>query len=121
MGMLQSRLNECLTWYSCLANEIAVHKNQAGFDATLSASSLCKHDRQLQQMRREALYQARCTLWHGAALAKQRNAGKRSYANMHSLDRKILDDFDSGKSKKAKQALTQPRLKPFRCKMPFND
>ena len=121
MGMLQSSLNECLQWYSCLANEIVVHKNQEGFDATLSASSLDKQERQLHQRRREALYKARCTLRHGAALAQQRNDGKRSYGNMHYLEQKILDDFDTGKSKKAKQGITQPRLKPFRCKMQIND
>ena len=38
-GMLQSSLNECVHWYSCLANEIVVHKNQEGFDATRSTST----------------------------------------------------------------------------------
>ena len=40
MGMLQSGLDECLQWYTCLANDIVVHQTQEGFDARLSASSL---------------------------------------------------------------------------------
>ena len=121
MGLLQSSLNECLQWYSCLANEIVVHQNQEGFDATRSASSLEKQDRQLHQMRREAVQEARDTLRRGAALAKQRDDGKRSYDHMHYVNQKILDDFDTGKSKKAKQDFTIPKMKPFRCKLQIND
>ena len=40
MAMLQSGLDECLKWYSCLANDIVLHQTQEGFDAHLSASSL---------------------------------------------------------------------------------
>ena len=51
----------------------------------------------------------------------QRDDRKRSYGNMHYFEQKILDDFDTGKSKKAKQGFTQPEMKPFRCKMQIND
>ena len=56
-----------------------------------------------------------------AALAKQRDDGKRFYDDMHHVDQKILDDFDTGKSKKAKQDCTTPKMKPFRCKLQIHD
>ena len=52
-----------------------------------------------------------------AALAKQRDDGKRSCDDMDYAEQKILEDFDTGKSKKAKQGFTTPRMKPFRCKL----
>ena len=40
MGMLQSSLDECILWYTSLANDIATHQSQEGFDLQLSASLL---------------------------------------------------------------------------------
>ena len=121
IGMLQSSLNECLQWYICLAKDIVVHKTQEGFDAQLSASSLDKQERQRQQTRREALQKARDDLRLGAALAKQRDDKKRSYDDMNDAEQKILEDYETGKTKKAKQDFTTQRMKPFRCKLQIND
>ena len=121
MGMLQSGLDECLQWYSCLANDIVVHQTQEGFDAQLSASSLDEQERQRQQTRREALQKARDALRLGAALAKQRDDGKRSYDDMNDTEQKVLEDYETGRTKKAKQCFTTPRIKPFRCKLQIND
>ena len=115
--MLQSGLDECLRWYSCLANHIVVHQTQEGFDAQLSASSLDEQERQRQQTRREALQKARDALRLGAALAKQRDDKKRSYTDMDNAEQKVLEDYESGRTKKAKQGLTTPKMKPFRCKL----
>ena len=117
MGMLQSGLEECLQWYTCLANHIVVHRNQEGFDAQLSASSLDEQDRQRQQTRREALQKARDALRLGAALAKQRDDRKRSYDDMDDAEQKMLEDYDTGRAKKAKQSSTIPTMKPFRCEL----
>jgi hypothetical protein len=121
MGMLQSGLDECLQWYSCLANDIVVHQTQEGFDAQLSASSLDEQERQRQQTRREALQKARDALRLGAALAKQRDDGKRSYDDMNDAEQKMLEDYETGRTKKAKQGFTTARMKPFRCKLQIND
>lgn len=121
MGMLQSGLDECLQWYSCLANDIVVHQTQESFDAQLSASSLDEQERQRQQTRREALQKARDALRLGAALAKQRDDGKRSYDDMDDAEQKTLEDYEAGKTKKAKQSFTTPRMKPFRCRLQIND
>ena len=121
MGMLQSGLDECLQWYSCLANDIVVHQTQEGFDAQLSASSLDEQERQRQQTRRKALQKARDALRLGAALAKQRDDKKRSYDDMNDAEQKILEDNETGRTKKAKQGFTTPRMKPFRCKLQLND
>ena len=117
IGMLQSGLHECLEWYTCLANEIVVHQSQEGFDAQVSASSLDRQERQRQQTRREALQKARDDLRLGAALAKQRDDKKRSYDNMDDAEKKILEDYETGRTKKAKQGLTFSRMKPFRCEL----
>ena len=121
MGMLQSGLDECLQWYTCLANDIVVHQSQEGFDAQLSASSLDEQERQRQQTRRKALQKARDALRLGAALAKQRDDKKRSYDDMNDAEQKILEDYETGRTKNAKQGFTTPRMKPFRCKLQIND
>ena len=121
MGMLQSGLDECLQWYSCLANDIVVHQTQEGFDAQLSASSLDEQERQRQQTRREALQKARDALRLGAALAKERDDRKRSYDDMNDAEQKILEDYETGRTKKEKQRSTTPRMKPFRCKLQIKD
>jgi hypothetical protein len=117
MGMLQSSLDKTMQWYISLANEIAVHQSQEGFDIQLSASSLGEQERQRQQTRREALQKARDALRLGATLAKQRDRGKRAYDDMDDAEHKILEDYDTGKAKKAKQDFTTPRMQPFRCKL----
>ena len=121
MGMLQSGLDECLQWYSCLANDIVLHQTQEGFDAQLSASSLDEQERQRQQTRREALQKARDALRLGAALAKERDDRKRSYDDMSDAEQKILESYETGRTKKAKQCSTTPKLKPFRGKLQIND
>ena len=117
MGMLQSGLDECLQWYSCLANDIVVHQTQEGFDAQLSASSLDEQERQRQQTRREALQKARDALRRGAILAKERDDRKRCYYDMNEAEQKVLEDYETGKTKKAKQRFTTPKMRPFRCKL----
>ena len=121
LGMLQSGLDECLQWYSCLANAIVVHQTQEGFDAQLSASSLDEQEQQRQQTRREALQKARDALRFGATLATQRDSGKRSYDDMDDAEQKMLHDYDTGRFKKAKQGFTTPKMKPFRCKLQINE
>jgi hypothetical protein len=91
MGMLQSALDECLQWYSCLANGIVVHQTQESFDAQLSASSLDEQERQRQRTGRQALQTARDALRLGAALAKQRDDRKRSYDDMNDAEMHIND------------------------------
>ena len=120
-SMLQSGLDECLQWYSFLANDIVGHQIQEGFDAQLSASSLDEQEQQRQQTRREALQEARDALRLGASLAKERDDRKRSYWDMNDTEQKILEDYETGRTKKAKQRSTTPRLKPFRGKLQFND
>ena len=120
MGRLQSGLDECLRWYTCLANDIVIHQTQEGFDAQLSASSLDEQERQRQQTRREALQKARDAARLGATLAKQRDDSKRSYDDMNDTERQTLEDYETGRSKRAKTRSTTPRMKPFRCKLQIN-
>ena len=120
MGLLQSGLQECLRWWSCLAKEIVVYETQEGFNFQRSASSLDKGEKELQQARRESLQKAQETLQRGAALAKQRDDGKRSYDDMTKDEKQLLEDFDTGKAKKAQKQFTTRRMKPFRCKLASN-
>jgi hypothetical protein len=117
MGMLQSSLDECLRWFICLANNIVTHQSQEGFDLQLSASSLNRQERQRQQTRREALQKARDALRLGATLAKQRDKGKRTYEEMDDTEQKTLEDYDTGRTKKAKLDSTTPTMQLFRCKL----
>ena len=117
MGMLQSGLAECLQWYCCLANNIVLHQTQEGFDTQLSASSLDKQERRRQQTGREALQKARDALRLGATLAKQRDTNKRSYDEMDDTEQQTLEDYETGRAKRAKQALSTSKMKPFRCNL----
>ena len=121
MRMLQSDMHECLQWYVSLANDIVVHQTQEGFDAQLSASSLDEQERQRQQTRRQALQKAQDALRLGKSLAKQRDDRKRSYDEMNNAEQKTLDDYETGRTKKAKQNFSTPRMTPFRCKLQIND
>ena len=114
-GMLQSSLDECLRWYVALANDIVSHQTQEGFDGQRSASSLDREERQRQQTRRQALQKAREAVRLGATLAEQRDGSKRSYDDMDEAEQKTLEDHDTGRTKKAKQGLTTPKMKPFRA------
>ena len=120
-GMLQSGLDECLQWYSCLANAIVVHQSQEGFDAQQSASSLDEQERQRQRTRREALQKAQEALRRGAVLAKERDDRKRSYDDMNDAEKQILEDYETGRTEKKKQRSTTPKLKPFRCNLQINE
>ena len=111
MGMLQSRLDECLKWYCCLANDIVA--------AQLSASSLDEQERQRQQTRREARRKVRDALRLGEALAQERDDNKRSYDEMNSAEQQILEDFETGRTNRQKQGLTTARMRPFRCQLDF--
>ena len=76
-----------------------------------------RQERERQQTRREKLQKARDALRLGAALAKQRDDKKRSYTDMDNAEQKVLEDYESGRTKKAKQGLATPKMKPFRCKL----
>ena len=121
LGMLQSSLKNCLEWYNNLAKEIVVHKTQAGFVSHQSSSSLDEDDRHLCRKRRAALQEAQDALWRGAELAWQRDVGKRSYDEMDQDEQDILHNFETGRTKKAKQSLIIPKMKPFRCKLQLRD
>ena len=115
--MLQSGLDDCLQWYTSLANDLVAHQSQEGFDAQVSASSLDKQERQRQQARREALQKAWDALRSVAALVKQRDDKKRSYADMNDAEQQILEEYETGRAKKAKQGFTTPRMNTFRSKL----
>ena len=121
MGMLHSCLDECLQWWSFLANDIVFHQTQEDFDAELSASSMDEQERQRQQTRREALQKARDDLRLGAVLAQERDDRKRSFDDMNPDEQKTLEDYETGRTKKAKQNFSAKRMKPFRCKLQIDE
>ena len=121
LGMLQSSLNECLHWYVALANDIAVHQTQEHFEARQSSSSLDEKERQRQQTRRDALEKARDALRRGARLARERDQNKRTFDDMDAGEQKMLEDYETGRAKKAKKQYIVPRMKPFRCKLQIKE
>ena len=98
-----------------------INATEHAYPAQLSSSSLDEQERQRQQTRRETLQKARDALRLGAALAKQRNDKKRSYDDMNDAEQKILEDYEVGRAKKAKQSFTTPRMEPFQRKLQIND
>ena len=80
-----------------------------------------QQERYRQQTRREALQKARDDLRRGAFLVQEREDRKRSYDEMNTDEQNILEDFETGRTKRAKTRSTTPRMKPFRCKLQIND
>ena len=80
-----------------------------------------KQERQRQQSRREALQKARDDERRGAVLVQEREDRKRSYDDMNADEQKTLEDFETGRTKRAKTRSTTPKLKPFRCNLHTND
>ena len=50
----------------------------------------------------------------GEALARQRDKGKRKFEDMDEDEQKILEDYDTGRAKRAKEENTITKMKPFR-------
>ena len=121
MAELKSRLDQCLQWYVDLANNIVSHQTQEGIDVQRAASSKDEQERQQQQKRREALQKAQNALRLGQALARQRNEGKRKFEDMDEDEQQILEDYDTGRAKRAKEANTTTKMKPFRCQLNSTD
>ena len=117
IDMLQSGLDDCLKWYSSLANAIVVHQTQEGFVENRLASSLEKPQKERQQRRREELQKAKDALWTGAALVEQRESGKRSFEDMDHAEQEMLESYETGKAEKAKQDASLPKMNPFRCEL----
>ena len=117
IDMLQSGLDDCLKWYSSLANEIVVHQTQEGFVENRLASSLEKPQKERQQRRREELQKAKDALWTGAALVEQRDRCKRSFEDMDDAEQEMLHCYETGKAEKAKQDASLPKMNPFRCEL----
>ena len=79
------------------ATEHATSESQSGSTATKDNSQ-----------------KAQDALRRGAALASQRDKGKRSNDDMDEDEQKLLEDYDTGRAKRAKQKETLKELKPFR-------
>ena len=80
-----------------------------------------KEERQQQQSRRAALQKARQDERRGALLVQERENHKRSFYEMNTDEQTILEDFETGRTKRAKTHATTPKLNPFRCKLEIND
>ena len=117
LGLLQSSLDECLQWYVALATDIAAHQTQDAFEVGQSLSSLDETERQRQQTRREALQKARTALRRGATLQQERDQNKRTFQEMKESEQEMLEDYETGRAKKAKKQHGVPKMQPFRCKL----
>ena len=80
-----------------------------------------KEERQQQQSRRAALQKARQDERRGALLLQERESNKRTFYEMNTDEQTILEDFETGRTKRARTSFTTPKLRPFRCKLHSND
>ena len=80
----------------------------------VSASSGKPQAKQEQQTRREELQKAQDAIKKGAAFAKQIETGKRLRDDMDEDEQQALDDYETGRAKRAKRTNSLPVLKPFR-------
>ena len=113
--VLQSRMDECLTWFSNLAKDLMEHGTQTGFKEQVDLGA--KPDgktKAARERRREAWATARQHLRRAKQLAGKRDSGKRKWDDMSQTEQEMLEDFDTGKLKKAADEHQVKRLKPFR-------
>ena len=113
--VLQSRMEECLTWFSDLVQDLMEHGTQTGFKEQVDLGA--KPDgktKAARERRREAWATARQHLRRAKQLAGKRDSGKRKWDDMSQTEQEMLEDFDTGKLKKAADEHQVKRLKPFR-------
>ena len=112
--LLQSSMEECIRWYVALANDITAHQAQPGYASQVAASSLDKDEQQRQHKRREALRTAQAAMRRGESLVLQRDGNKRSYNDMNASDQQVLEDYETGRTKRMKLDHAIPALPVFR-------
>ena len=113
--MLQSGLEKSLQWYVDLANQIVAYQSQEAYKQAVLASSLDPEDRKEQRVRREAPQKAQSSMRLGARLVKQRNSKKRTFEEMNEVEQQALEDYETGRTKKAKLYHGSKNLASFRC------
>ena len=112
--LLQSSMDECIRWYVSLANDTTAHQAQPAYAGQLAASSLDQEEQQRQHRRREALRAARDAMRLGESLVLQRDSNKRSYNDMNASEQQVIEEYETGRTKRVKLDHAIPVLQVFR-------
>jgi hypothetical protein len=102
---LESALDKGMTWYASLLQS-AVDYERETQDETRH-----KHG---QEHRKTAIQQIRKMLAKGKSLAEERDSSKRKFEDMSTKDQSILEDYETGKLEKRRNAYELPPHKLFR-------
>jgi len=114
-AMLQSMLEDLMTWHASLLQSILDRQNHPDM---ANARKLAALDQTVWRMhRRERKKEAQQRMVQGSRLVKERDSSKRNFEDMSAAEQQVLEDFDTGKSAKRHAKECEKKLPCFRGKM----
>ena len=94
--MLQSMLEDLMTWHASLLQSILDRQNHPDM---ANARKLAALDQTVWRMhRRERKKEAQQRMVQGSRLVKERDSSKRNFEDMSDAEQQVLEDFDTGRS-----------------------
>jgi len=114
-AMLQSMLEELMTWHASLLQSILDRQNHPDM---ANARKLAALDQTVWRMhRRERKKEAQQRMVQGSRLVKERDSSKRNFEDMSAAEQQVLEDFDTGRSAQRHAKECEKKLPCFRGKM----
>jgi len=114
-AMLQSMLEELMTWHASLLQSILERQNHPDM---ANARKLAALDQTVWRMhRRERKKEAQQRMVQGSRLVKERDSSKRNFEDMSAAEQQVLEDFDTGRSAQRHAKECEKKLPCFRGKM----
>jgi len=114
-AMLQSMLEELMTWHASLLQSILERQNHPDM---ANARKLAALDQTVWRMhRRERKKEAQQRMVQGSRLVKERDSSKRNFEDMSDAEQQVLVDFDTGRSAQRHAKESEKNLPCFRGKM----
>ena len=104
-------LDDFMNWHCSLLQYIVEHRAHPDMAIAIKLSDL--NEREWRVIRQRLKNDARLRLRTGARLSKQKETGKRTWNEMSSTERQLIEDFETRKSARAydKLLVKKPRLK----------
>ena len=108
--LLQNMLDEFMSWHASLLQSIVQCKAHPDMAIALKLSDL--NEGVWRETRQRLKNEAILRLKDGARLSKQKDIGKRTWTEMSSTERQLVEDYETNKSKRAydKLLVQKPRI-----------
>ena len=102
-ALLQYMLDEFMIWHSSLLQYIVEYKAHPDMAVALKLSDF--NEGQWRETRQRLKNEARHRLKDGAGLSKQKDTGKRTWNEMSSTQKELIEDYETNKSRRQYEKL----------------